>query len=237
MRRSNSEQHYDALTPAQRRSTHPEWPDGFDAGQIRKTWTAMAADGCQLSYQALTGQACRYFTVHPLQEASAMVGTRDSQFEYRSNAASAGLLAVRIASAAARARAGDALTPRDRELLNSVIRDLRKEARILRHEALPEVTDEAGYAFAGLALAAYQPADASGQAETEERDVAATDALDQVALDLEAVVASRDRDDPVLERVERLFLALDAIAARSLGGTGEMHQGSPRVSSASATLW
>lgn len=158
----------------------------------------------------------------------AMVGAWDSGLETRMSTSSAGLLAVRVAVAAARRRAGEDLNDRDREALKEVRRDLEGEVRVLRGQDLPDVTHESSFAFAGLALSALSTprSENAGMNEADDSQNAAA-RLDELARDLEIVADRPEVEDAVLERVESVFLRASQLVSQSLGRTGEIVDGLP----------
>jgi hypothetical protein len=155
----------------------------------------------------------------------AVVGAWDSGLELRMNASSVGLLAVRVAAAAARSRSGSSLNERDIEALVSVRDDLREEARVLRGESSPDVADETAFAFAGLALTALGLPPGKDELDDE-----AAVRLDKVADDLEAVAGGGSVAPTTLNDIEQLFLTASAMVSESLGQTGELVEGGPGAS-------
>jgi len=153
----------------------------------------------------------------------AVVGAGDS-LELRMNASAVGLLSIRVASAAARVRGGGQINQRDQVALRSVSTDLREEARVLRGEIVPSVTDETAYAVAGVTLTALgQPGDT---ASATDEDLARR--LDRVANDLEKLASGRSLDDALLARLESVFLRAGELVTDSLGESGEVLEGVPQ---------
>jgi len=153
----------------------------------------------------------------------AMVGTWSNGLELRMSTSTAGLRAVRVASAAARLRLGGELRTRDAADLKSVSGGLRDEARVMRGEALPDIDDETAYAFAGLALRALS---ARGPAPVRGEEGAAHQ-LDQLAAELEEVASGERVEGQVLQRIEDLFLATSSMVSEALARTGETVEGEP----------
>jgi hypothetical protein len=158
-----------------------------------------------------------------------MVGAWDSSLEFRMSASAVGLLSVRVAAAAARVRSGGHVNERDRAALEAVAADLREEARVLRGQSAPDVTDETAYAVAGVALTAL------GQRDGAQADVVASDEdlagrLDELAAQLEALASGSEMDEQVVARIETVFLRAGALVSDSLGQSGELLEGVPEVS-------
>jgi len=151
-----------------------------------------------------------------------MVRAWDGGIEFRMNTSAVGLLSVRVAAAAERARTNDTLNERDEDALRTVAADLREEARVLRGEAAPDLNDETAYAVAGVTLTALR----LKQTVSPPNDDAASH-LDALADTLEKMadggrVASRD-----IARVAKLFLAVSELVSRGLGRSGELLEGVP----------
>ena len=153
----------------------------------------------------------------------ASVSAWDTGLEARMNASAVGLLAVRVATAAARSRSGAPLNERDVAAVAVVRDDLREEAKVLRGEAAPDVSDETAYAFAGVALNALG---VSGTSDTD-RDADAAAQLDEVADELDALAQGRQVAPKELESLENLFLIASSMVSERLGQTGELVEGSP----------
>jgi hypothetical protein len=149
----------------------------------------------------------------------------ESGFDIRMNASSVGLLAVKVATAAARFRAEGQLNDRDRRVLGLVIADLTQEARIFRGEIDPDVDDETSYAVAGIALNALGArASANGSAE----DAAATQ-LESLVSQLVELEHGDLHDVVALEEIERLFLDASSMVTSELSHAGEEVDGNHTV--------
>jgi len=144
---------------------------------------------------------------------------RGEELDARAQAVSAGLLAIRIASAAHRLRSGDPLTSSDRSILHNVIRDLRQEAHILRNGDTPDVLDETAYAFAGLALSTIP--DRKRDIEPE----AAASALESLAEQLTTFLDPATHDASKLELIESAFLRAGRRVGSEVGQPGERVDG------------
>lgn len=160
-----------------------------------------------------------------------MVGAWDTGLESRMNTSAAGLLAVRVAMAAARRRSGSTLNERDLLVLSEVREDLAGEAQVLRSESSPDLDRETAYAFAGFALNALnQHRSASSSAEQPwandlEGSEQAASRLDALAADLKSVSDDPEVSTETLERIESVFLAASVLVSSSLGRTGEVSTG------------
>lgn len=157
-----------------------------------------------------------------------MVGAWDSSLEYRMSASAVGLLSIRVAAAAARVRSGGEVNDRDRVAVQSVAADLREEARVLRGESSPDVTNETAYAVAGVALTALSQRESSSSPTVDrESDLAVR--LDDLASELETLADGSLKGDDSLARLEKVFIRASALVSDSLGQTGELLEGVPEV--------
>lgn len=155
------------------------------------------------------------------------VSALDSGFDLRMNVSSVGLLAVRVATAAARRRAGTELNDRDRRAIRLVITDLTSEAKVLRGESSPDVDDETSYAFAGFALTAL---DNGAPASIDE--AIAADKLDDIVQKLRDLMAEASIPEASMKEIEDLFLRASNMVSDRLGRAGELLDGSPASSTA-----
>jgi hypothetical protein len=157
-----------------------------------------------------------------------MVGAWDSSLEYRMSASSVGLLSIRVAAAAARVRAGGDVNDRDRVAVQTVAADLREEARVLRGESSPDVTNETAYAVAGVALTALRQREGTATSLTS-NETALASQLDDLALELETFASGASVGESSLTRLETVFLQAGALVTDSLGQTGELLEGVPEA--------
>jgi len=132
-------------------------------------------------------------------------------------ATSAGLLAVKIAGSAAKARLGLALEKSEIEALASVAASLEVEVSVLRGEQTADVEDESTYAFAGFALSAIDGA-GSGVVHSDE---AAAVALSNLAVTLKALSIGTPLDEANLSAIESVFRRTSQFASRGLSRSGE----------------
>jgi len=156
-----------------------------------------------------------------------MVGAWDSSLEFRMNASAAGLLSVRVAAAASRARVTGHIHERDRDAVLRVAKDLREEARVLRGESPPNVDDETAYAVAGVTLTALQGRDDQRTAPQDDAHLAA--GLDELATQLESLADGTQSNQAVLRQLEQLFFRAGGVVSDSLGQPGELLEGEPEV--------
>jgi hypothetical protein len=138
------------------------------------------------------------------------------------SASSVGLVAVRVANAAARKRIVGELNERDRIAIRAVITDLHDEAEILRGAQEANADDEGSYAFAGFALSAIS--DLSDESTSD--GLAAAARLDALVRDLEQLLENED-DPAALQRIESIFIRASRIASRGLSSSGERLDGIP----------
>lgn len=145
----------------------------------------------------------------------------DMGVETNLTTSSVGLMAARVASAAARRKLGQELNELDISAVNSVISDLENEIKVLRGQQEPNIDDESGYAFAGLALGALKSW--SSFSPKMENEDAASRLSELVGNLLKLVDGSLDRP----EQIEMLFLAASRNASSDSGGSGERLEGIP----------
>lgn len=132
-------------------------------------------------------------------------------------ATSAGLLAVKIAGSAARARLGMTLDKAETEILAAVALRLETEVAVLRGEETPDVEDESTYAFAGFALSAIDGT-TSGSTQSDE-DAAA--ALSNLAATLKSLSSGAHLAEADLSAIESVFRRTSQFASRGLSRSGE----------------
>ena len=134
---------------------------------------------------------------------------------------SVGLLAARVASAAARRRLGQELSDLDLIAVRSVITDLDNEVKVLRGQQNPNVDDESAYAFAGFALGALH---SWGSVSSKMQNEDAATSLSALVGKLTQLV---DGTLSQPEEIETLFLSASRNASSDSGGTGERLEGIP----------
>ncbi len=154
------------------------------------------------------------------------VATWDGGSDLRTNAASVGLQAIRVAAAAARLLGGNPLSDRDRLTLGTVSADLLQEAQVLRHELMPSVLDESAYAFAGVALSALST---GAHHSPSEEDAA------QELEDLAKLLDQMQSQDPVpdtrsLTRIQDIFFRANELVRVALTRSGELIEGNEDTS-------
>lgn len=145
----------------------------------------------------------------------------DMGVETNLTTSSVGLMAARVASAAARRKLGQELSELDLIAVNSVISDLNNEIRVLRGQQDPNIDDESGYAFAGLALGALKSW-SSFSPKMQNEDAASR--LSDLVGNLTQLV-NGTLGQP--EEIEMLFLAASRNASSDSGGSGERLEGIP----------
>lgn len=150
-----------------------------------------------------------------------MFGAVDVGLDTTVRTSSVGLLAARVASAAARLRLHQAVSASDSTAISAVIRDLTAEAEILRGKREPNLEDESAYAFAGFALGALV---SWGTVAPVLKDEDAAQTLENIVQKL-ARLADGTLESP--EEIEKLFLAASRNASSDSGGTGERLEGIP----------
>jgi hypothetical protein len=148
------------------------------------------------------------------------VGAGDSRLDTRLQAVSAGLRAVRVASAVRRRREGRPFTATDTTTINGVMQDLRNEIRVLRNEDMPDVTDETAFAFASLALSALPK---TSEEKTDTR--AAARQLEDLVREIGKLQLPGQPEEEPLAKLEKFFLRAGELAGAEVGRTGEKVDG------------
>lgn len=130
-------------------------------------------------------------------------------------ASSVGVLLARVASAAARARAGVGSLPVERDAVRAVIGRLRSEVEVLRGQRAATVTDEPAYAMAGFTL------DALSTGSSVPDDAEASRLLEDLVSRLEGLEGSGPINAEDAAWLEDLFLAGSRYATLALSDAGE----------------